>query len=197
MTRHFALLLGTMIFCAAPSLGATGTTWRVDPGHSNAEFTVRHLIVTNVKGTIPILQAMIGTAEGSTLPESIDATLDAAKLNTGNDKRDSDLRGKDWFDVANFPAITFVSTQISGTPDAFTVVGSLTLHGVTKSVTLAAKTLGTTTDGRGHRHVGYEVTTKIDRRDFGLTLMSQSGASLIAGTEVTITIEVEAIAAAG
>lgn len=197
MTRHFALLLGALIFSAAPSFGATGTTWRVDPGHSNAGFTVRHLIVTNVKGTIPIQRATIQTAEGSTLPESIDATLDAAKLNTGNDDRDADLRGKDWFDVANFPAITFASTQISGTPDAFTVVGNLTLHGVTKSVTLAAKTLGTTTDGRGRRHVGYEVTTKIDRRDFGLTLMSQSGAALIAGTEVAITIEVEAVAAAG
>jgi len=197
MTRRFALLLGALIFSAAPSFGATGTTWRVDPGHSNAGFTVRHLIVTNVKGTIPIQRATIQTAEGSTLPESIDATLDAAKLNTGNDDRDSDLRGKDWFDVANFPAITFASTQISGTPDAFTVVGNLTLHGVTKSVTLAAKTLGTTTDGRGRRHVGYEVTTKIDRRDFGLTLMSQSGAALIAGTDVAITIEVEAVAVAG
>jgi polyisoprenoid-binding protein YceI len=197
MTRRFALLLGALIFGAAPSFGATGTTWRVDPGHSNAGFTVRHLIVTNVKGAIPIQRATIQTAEGSTLPESIDAALDAAKLNTGNDDRDADLRGKDWFDVANFPAITFASTQISGTPDAFTVVGNLTLHGVTKSVTLAAKTLGTTTDGRGRRHVGYEVTTKIDRRDFGLTLMSQSGAALIAGTEVAITIEVEAVAAAG
>jgi polyisoprenoid-binding protein YceI len=197
MTRRSALLLGALIFSAAPSFGATGTTWRVDPGHSNAGFTVRHLVVTNVKGTIPIQRATIQTAEGSTLPESIDATLDAAKLNTGNDDRDADLRGKDWFDVANFPAITFASTQISGTPDAFTVVGNLTLHGVTKSVTLAAKTLGTTTDGRGRRHVGYEVTTKIDRRDFGLTLMSQSGAALIAGTEVAITIEVEAVAAAG
>ena len=87
--------------------------------------------------------------------------------------------------------------MVSGTLDAFTVVGNLTIHGVTKNVTLAAKTLGTTTDGRGRRHVGYEATTKIDRRDFGLTLMSQSGTSLIAGTEVTISIEVEAIAAAG
>ena len=155
------------------------------------------MIVSNVKGTIPIQQATIQTAEGSTLPESIDATLNAAKLNTGNDDRDADLRGKDWFDVANFPAMTFASTQVSGTLDAFTVVGNLTIHGVTKNVTLAAKTLGTTTDGRGRRHVGYEATTKIDRRDFGLTLMSQSGTSLIAGTEVTISIEVEAIAAAG
>ena len=94
MTRRFALLLGALIFSAAPSFGATGTTWRVDPGHSNAGFTVRHLIVTNVKGTIPIQRATIQTAEGSTLPESIDAILDAAKLNTGNDDRDADLRGR-------------------------------------------------------------------------------------------------------
>jgi len=194
-SRRFALFLGVVLFCAAPAPGATGTSWRVDPGHSNAEFTVRHLVITNVKGTIPIQQATIQTAPGSTLPQSISATLDPGKLNTGNDNRDSDLRGKDWFDVANFPTITFSSTQISGTLDAFTIVGNLTIHGVTKSATLATKMLGTTTDSRGRVHAGYEATTTIDRRDFGLTTMSTSGGALVAATDVSITLEIEAIAA--
>jgi polyisoprenoid-binding protein YceI len=194
MTRWLPASLLAIFFCAAPSFGAAATTWRIDPGHSNAEFTVRHMLITNVKGTIPVQQATITTNSGSTLPVTISATLDASNLNSGNDNRDADLRGKDWFDVANFPTITFTSTQISGTPDAFTVVGNLTIHGVTKSVTLAAKMLGTTTDGRGRQHVGYEATTKLDRRDFGLTNMSQSGASLVAGTDVAIALEIEAIA---
>jgi polyisoprenoid-binding protein YceI len=177
-----------------PAFGATGTSWRVDPGHSNVEFSVRHLVITNVKGTIPVQQAAITTAPGSTLPVSITATLDATKLSTGNDNRDGDLRGKDFFDVANSPAITFASTKIAGTSDAFTIVGDLTIRGITKSVTLAAKGLGTTTDGRGRVHSGYEATTSIDRRDFGMTVLSQSGGALVAGTDVSITLEIEAIA---
>jgi polyisoprenoid-binding protein YceI len=197
MNRGFALFLGAMIFCASPSRGATETTWRVDPGHSNAEFSVRHLVITNVKGTIPIEQAAITTAPGSTLPISITATLDPSKLNTGNSDRDADLRGKDFFDVVNSPTITFAGTKISGTSEAFTVVGNLTIRGITKSVTLAAKALGTTTDGRGRVHAAYEATTTVDRRDFGMTTLSQSGGALIAGTDVSITLEIEAVAAAG
>lgn len=195
MSRRVALFLGVLLFCAAPTFGASGTSWRVDPGHSNAEFTVRHLVISNVKGTIPIRQATIETGPGSTLPQTISATLDASKLNTGNDNRDSALRGKDWFDVADFPTITFSSTQISGSTEAFTIVGNLTIHGVTKSVTLAAKMLGTTTDSRGRVHAGYEATTTIDRRDFGLVSMSASGGALIAATDVSIALEIEAIAA--
>ncbi len=195
MTRRLALVLGATFFCSAPVFGATGTIWRVDPGHSNAEFSVRHLIITNVKGTIPIQQASLTTAPGSTRPLSVTATLDATKLNTGNDDRDADLRGKDFFDTANFATIAFASTQITGTSDAFTIVGNLTVRGITKSVTLAAKALGTTTDGRGRVHAGYEATTVIDRRDFGMTVLSQSGGALIAATDVGITLEIEAVAA--
>jgi polyisoprenoid-binding protein YceI len=195
MIRRVGVLLGAMLFCAAPSAGATGTAWRIDPGHSTAEFSVRHLVITNVRGTIPIQQASMTTAPNSTLPVSITATLDATKVNTGNDNRDADLRGKDYFDVANSPTITFASTKITGTPEAFTVVGNLTLRGTTKSVTLAAKGFGTTTDGRGRVHAGYEATTTFDRRDFGMTVLSQSGGALIAGTDISITLEIEAVAA--
>jgi len=194
MTRRLALLLSTTLLCAAPAFGATGTSWRVDPGHSNAEFSVRHLVVSNVKGTIPIQQATITTAPGSTLPVSMSATLDASKLTTGNDNRDADLRGKDFFDVANTPTITFASTMVTGTSEAFTIVGNLTIRGITKSVSLTAKGLGTTTDGRGRVHAGYEALTTLDRRDFGMTGLSQNGGALVAGTDVAITLEIEAVA---
>lgn len=188
-----ALLTILILLNGPASAAGTVTSWRIDPGHSSAEFAVRHLVITNVRGTIPIKAGAVETSAGSTLPISVNATLDAAALDTKNTDRDSDLRGPRWLDVAQFPAIEFKSTKISGTPEAFTIDGDLTIHGVTKSVALAAKALGTITDGRGNTHVGYEATTTFDRRDFGLTFMGQNGGALIAGTEVTITLEIEAI----
>jgi polyisoprenoid-binding protein YceI len=195
VNRTLTLAVLTLALSAAPSLAAAETTWSVDPGHSNAEFTVRHFVITNVKGTIPITAATIVTATGSTTPLSISATLDPGKLDSKNENRDSDLRGPDFFDTAKFSTISFKSTKIvPGTGGEFAVTGDLTIHGITKSVTMEAKMLGTMTDGRGRQRAGYEATLKIDRRDFGMTKMSGSGANLVAATDVFITLEIEAIA---
>jgi polyisoprenoid-binding protein YceI len=193
LRRCAPALLAVLILSGPASAADTVTSWRIDPGHSSAEFSVRHLVITNVKGTIPIKAGVVETAAGSQLPISVNATLDAAGLDTKNGDRDSDLHGPRWFDVAQFPTIVFVSTKVSGTPEAFTVVGALTIHGVTKDVTLTGKALGTITDSRGNVHIGYEATTTFDRRDFGLTFMGQNGGALIAATDVSITLEVEAI----
>ena len=194
MLRTCAPALIAALLLAGPATAAgTETTWRIDPGHSTAEFSVRHLIVTNVKGTVPIKSGSVQTNAGSAVPISVSATLDVSALDTKNGDRDSDLRSPRWFDVAQYPTIVFTSTKISGTGDAFTIVGDLTIHGVTKSVTLEAKALGSMTDARGNQHIGYEATTSFDRRDFGMTYMGQNGGALIAGTGVSITIDVEAI----
>ena len=103
------------------------------------------------------------------------------------------MHGPRWLDVAKYPTILFASTKVTGTSEAFTAVGDLTVHGVTKPVTLAVKTLGTLTDSRGNQHVAYEATTSLDRTDFGVSFMGQNGGALIAGTTVSITIDVEAI----
>lgn len=195
MSRSFIFTAFALALAGAPSLAAADTTWGIDPGHTNAGFTVRHLVITNVKGQIPLAQGAIVTPTGSTLPLSIVATLDATKVNSGNDNRDGDLRGPDFFDVAKFPTITFKSTRIvAGSNGDFAAIGDLTIRGITKNVTLNAKTLGTTTDGRGRQHVGYEATTTIDRRDFGMTTLSSSGGALVAGTDISITLEIEAVA---
>ncbi len=197
MRRSIGFAILAFALAGAPSLAVADTTWGIDPGHTNAGFTVRHLVITNVRGQIPLAQGVIVTATGSTLPISIAATLDATKVNSGNDNRDADLRGKDFFDAANFPTIIFKSTRIvPGSGGDFAATGDLTIRGITKSVTLNAKTLGTTTDGRGRQHVGYEASTTLDRRDFGMTILSANGGALVAGTAVTITIEIEAIARA-
>ena len=194
--RLWTLALVAATTLALPNPVSAATTWRVDPAHSTAEFTVRHLLLSNVRGTIPVKSGEIETGS-TTLPLSVEASLDPAALNTRSDDRDNDLRGPRWLDVAKYPTITFVSTKITGAPDAFTIVGDLTIHGVTKSVTLAAKALGVLTDQRGNQHIGYEASTSLERTDYGLTFMGSSGGALIAGTTVTITIELEAISRPG
>jgi polyisoprenoid-binding protein YceI len=193
MIRTCALaLIAASLLCGPATAAGTETTWKIDPAHSAAQFSVRHLVLSNVHGTIPVTSGEIHT-NGSTLPTSFSATLDSAALDTKNESRDNDLHGPRWLDVAKYPTIVFRSTKITGTPEAFTAVGDLTVHGVTKPVTLAVKTLGTLADSRGNQHIGYEATTSLDRTDFGVSLMSQSGGALIAGTTVSITIDVEAI----
>jgi len=152
--------------------------------------------VSNVRGIIPIREATVLTDSGSTMPTAIAATLDAAKLTSQNDDRDAQLRGSDWLDVTKYPTISFKSTKVvPGADGAFSATGDLTIHGVTKSVTLAGTTLGVTTDGRGRRHVGYEATTTIDRHDFGLNwAKTVPGGGLVAANIVSISLEIEAAA---
>jgi polyisoprenoid-binding protein YceI len=172
------------------------TLWNVDPVHSSAEFTVKHLVISNVKGIIPIKVATIVTAPGSLVPTEISATLDATGLDTRDTDRDSDLRGGDWFDTGRYPTLVFKSTKIDGGADAqsFRATGDLTLHGTTKRVVLDGKFLGQTVDGRGHPRIAYSATTTIDRRDFGLNFLGKTpGGGLIAGTDVGIDLEIEAI----
>ncbi|MBV9440350.1 MAG: YceI family protein, partial [Candidatus Eremiobacteraeota bacterium] len=119
--------------------------------------------------------------------------FDVTKLTTQNDRRDSELRGPDWFDAARYPTMTFVMRSISGTPQAFTMTGDLTLHGQTKPITIAGKLDGTMTDARGHRHVAYEGTATFDRRNWGMTWGSTMGGALIAAYDVTVEVVVDAV----
>jgi polyisoprenoid-binding protein YceI len=190
------LLLVTISLRSAPLAAQTAApAFAIDPGHSSAEFKVQHLVVSNVRGTIPITEGIVTIVPGATLPVSISATLDASALNTQNSDRDSDLRSPDWFDVSKYPTIVFKSTKVAaGSSSAFKVTGDLTLHGVTKSVVLDCSTVGTTIDGRGHRRIGFSATTALDRRDYGMNFMKATpGGNLIAGTSVAISLEIEVV----
>jgi polyisoprenoid-binding protein YceI len=195
----FALALCAVSLASAlPVRAASDTTWTADPGHSSAEFSVKHLVITTVKGTIPIVSATVTTAAGSLVPESIDATLDPKNIDSKNDSRDNDLRGKNWLDVATYPTLTFASKKVvSGEKGSFVATGDLTIHGVTKSVDLAGTVDGSVTDGRGRTRVAYSATTTIDRRDFGLNFLGATpGGDAIVGNNVTISLEIEALAKA-
>ena len=141
----------------------------VDTNHTQAEFTVVHLGFSHVRGQIPITGGAVSAADNG-LPSAIAVTLSPKDIDSHSADRDRDLRGSDWLDVEKFPAMTFVSRQITGTPESFTVVGDLTMHGVTKPVTLAAKEEGKMTDGRGRTHFAYSASTTVDRRELGAEL---------------------------
>jgi polyisoprenoid-binding protein YceI len=183
-----------LTLAAAGVLAATGAaaepahTWTADPVHSSAQFTATHFGISHVTGIIPITVATI-TGVQPQLPTSISATLAATGVDTRNDDRNSDLKSDHFFDVAKYPTLTFASTSIVPIDaKTFNVVGNLTLHGVTKPITLKTTYLGQVVDRRGRQHVGYEATTSIKRSDFGMTY-----GPVIVGDDIEITIDVEAL----
>lgn len=171
----------------APSLADDFT---LDKPHTQAEFVVTHLALSQVHGQIPMAS---GTAAigANNLPTAVTVTFDVTGFSTQNDRRDSDLRDH-YFEAAKYPTITFVERNAQGTPAAFKMSGDLTIHGVTKLVTLNAKVIGSAVV-RGKKHVAYTATTTIDRRDFGITFGPVLDGALIAGNEVTINIETDAV----
>lgn len=175
---------------------AADQTWSADPGHSLAEFSVIHLGVTHVRGSILLTQSTIVTSQDNQMPTSISATLDPSSIDTRNPDRDKDLRSANWLEVTTYKTIDFKSTSIvPGANDTFAAAGDLTIHGVTKPVTLQGHIDGTTVDGRGHRRVSYSATTTIKRQDFGLNWAQQTpGGTFVVGDDVDISITIEAVA---
>lgn len=191
MFRRIIVTAAAAASLCAPALAAD---FAVDTNHTQAEFTVVHLGFSHVRGQIPITGGAVSAADNG-LPSAIAVTLSAKDIDSHSADRDRDLRGGDWLDVEKFPVMTFVSRQISGTPDSFTVIGDLTMHGVTKPVTLAAKEEGKMTDGRGRTHFAYSASTTIDRRNWGLNWGHTTPAgALIAGNDVTIGLTLETVA---
>jgi polyisoprenoid-binding protein YceI len=195
VVRRLVLSLAGIAVAASLAAPALAADYRLDLNHTQATFSVVHLGFSHVTGVIPVSGGSLTLGSGS-IPTAVTATLNVAAIDSKSSDRDGELRGPGWFDVATYPTMTFVSTKIDGTnPAAFSIVGNLTMHGVTKPVTLAASYTGKLVDGRGATHVAYSATTTIDRRDFGLNFgRTVPGGALIAGNDVTITLSVEAVA---
>ena len=193
------ILLAAAISLGIPAL-AHADTWQIDPAHTNVEFTVRHMMISNVKGSFEKVSGTVTVAGEGPTTATLDATIDAASINTRVPKRDEDLKGPNFLDVAKFPTITFKSTKIEQAGTAkWKVTGNLTLHGVTKEVVLDVD--GPTApikDPFGNTRAGASATNKIDRRDFGLTFNKalETGGVLV-GDEVAISIDVEALKKTG
>ena len=179
---------------------APTTTWTIDAGHSIAEFSAKHMMISTVKGRIADLRGTLTIDPASPERSSVEVELDAASIDTRSEQRDGHLRSPDFLDVEQFPLITFRSRRVEGataTPGAgFRVVGDLTIRGVTREVELDATFEGQGKDPWGGERVSFSATTKIDRRDFGLTWNAalETGGVLVSN-DVRIALEVQAVRA--
>ena len=174
----------------------TTTTWNFDPAHTTAEFKVRHMMITNVKGHFRPVTGVVTLDEEDITRSRVEASIDAASIDTREPDRDTHLKSADFFDVEKFPTLTFTSTRVTRQGDGeLEVEGDLTIHGVTQKVTFAVE--GPTPPGKdpwGNTRIGFSATTKINRKDFGLNWNAalETGGILV-GNEVTITLDVEAL----
>jgi polyisoprenoid-binding protein YceI len=174
---------------------ATRTTWKIDAAHSHVEFAVRHLMITTVRGRFGGVQGTVTTDETDPAKSAVDVTIDAATIDTREAQRDAHLKSADFFDVEQHPAITFTSTGVSHVKgDTFKLAGNLTMHGVTKEVTLDVTSEGRGKDPWGGERAGYSATTKVNRSDFGLTwnqVLETGGIAV--GDEIKISLDLELV----
>ncbi|MFC7220124.1 YceI family protein [Streptomyces polyrhachis] len=165
-------------------------TWTIDPVHSEATFTVRHLGVTKVHGRFDDVAGTI-TTTADPLDSTVEATIVTTSVNTRNEVRDDHVRGEDFLDVENHPAMTFRSTGIRALDDgSFALDGELNLRGVARPVTLAMELGGFGDHPMGGKVAGFEATTEINRSDFGVT-GGIAGAAV--GEKIKITLDIEAV----
>jgi polyisoprenoid-binding protein YceI len=173
---------------------AATSIWNLDPVHSVAEFKVKHMMISNVKGQFTGISGVLTLDEADLTNSRVEAYIEASTINTRDAQRDAHLKSADFFDVENFPTLTFRSTHIDRAgDDELRVAGDLTMHGVTRSVIFTVE--GPTAPGKdpwGNARVGLSAVTKINRKDFGLTWNAalETGGILV-GEDVTITLDVE------
>lgn len=170
------------------------TLYALDPSHSTVEFSVRHLMISKVRGRFAAFQGSIELAPGSDIPQAVGVTIDAKSIDTREEQRDNHLRSADFFDVERYPNLTFESTRIEGTPSDLRVTGNLTMHGVTKEVTLEAEFEGHASDPWGGQRVGYSAKTTVNRKDFGLSWnQALETGGVMVSDEVRIELNVQAV----
>ena len=180
----------------APAKQPAITIWNIDPAHSNAQFSVRHMMISNVKGEFTKVSGQVRFDPGKPETLSAEAAIDVSTINTREHDRDNHLKSPDFFHVEEFPTITFKSKRAEKSSDGVKLTGDLTIHGVTRQVTLNVEgPTPPTKDPWGNTRVGASAATKINRKDFGLTWNQalETGGVLV-GDEIKITIDVELLA---
>ncbi len=185
MAVGFAAILGVPAAHAQTST----STWQLDPNHSNAQFVVQHLGISNVQGEFTKISGTVQLDEQDISKSSVTASIDVTSIDTRVTKRDDDLKSEHFFDAAKFPAMTFQSTKIWATDDGTAkMTGNLTLHGVTKEVTFDVTGPTAPVQAMHGTRRGASATAKINRQDFGV-----SADSPMVGDEVTITLDIEMV----
>ncbi len=180
---------------ALPSL-AFASAWEIDGSHSSAGFSVRHMMVSNVNGSFNVKSGSVNVDDKDVTKSTVEAVLDATTVNTGNAKRDEHLRAPDFFDTAKYPTITFKSTKVEKAGEGkLKVSGDLTMHGVTKPVVLdVTGPSKESKDPWGNTRTGVQATTKLNRKEFGLTYNSALETGGVAvGEEVTVNLDLSLV----
>lgn len=192
LRRLFASSVVGALLAAAPS-AAFASDWELDAAHSTVSFKVRHMMVSNVQGGFTKFSGTLNLDDKDVTKSTLSVDIDMASVDTRNPKRDEHLKGADFFDVAKFPKMTFKSTKVEKQGDKYLATGDLTLHGVTKPVTLTVTNVtGEVKDAFGAIRRGAQATGKINRKDFGLTWNKALEAGGVAvGEEVSLDLEVE------
>jgi polyisoprenoid-binding protein YceI len=189
---------GKIMSTTATALETKVSTWNVDPVHSVVEFKVKHMMISNVKGQFTGVSGVLTLDESDVTKSRVEAKIDASTINTRDPQRDTHLKSADFLDVEKYPTLTFQSTSVKRAgADEGTVTGELTIHGVTREVVFQVE--GPTLPSKdpwGHIRLGLSATTKISRKEFGLTWNAALEAGgLLVGDEVTITLDVQFVKA--
>jgi polyisoprenoid-binding protein YceI len=185
------------ITTAAPTQTST-TTWNIDPAHTSVEFKVKHMMIANVKGHFSKVSGVLTRNESDPAKDRIEATIEAGSIQTRDEQRDAHLKSADFFHVEKFPTLHFRSTGVSVVGGGeLSVEGDLTIHGVTKKVIFAVE--GPTPPAKdpwGNTRIGLSASTKINRKDFGLTWNAalETGGILV-GDDITITLDAQFVKA--
>jgi len=179
---------------AVPAL-ALASTWNLDPAHTHTSFTVRHLVISNVRGEFRKTSGVVTLDDGDITRSKVEATIEIASLDSREPKRDEDLRSANFLDAAKYPTLTFKSTKVERAGDKLKVTGDLTIHGVTRPVTLDVVVTPEIKDPWGNQRRGFSASGKINRRDFGVSWSKAVEAGPVVGDEVSIEIEAEAVKA--
>jgi len=190
-------MLAALALLTIPSL-AFASTWNIDSDHSSIGFKVRHLMVSNVKGTFGKVQGVVNVDDEDVTKSQVNVTIDTTSIDTGVAKRDTHLRSPEFLDVAKFPTMTFASTKVEKHGmNGLKVTGNLTLHGVTRAVVLDVEgPSGQSKDPWGNYRRGASANTTINRKDFGLTWnKALETGGVVVGDEVNINLEVEMVKA--
>lgn len=170
------------------------TTWQIDPAHTQVDFSVKHMMFAKVRGSFEAVEGALRFDPDNVDESSVRVEIDAGSINTGQEDRDAHLRSADFLDVEEYPTITFESRNVVGLGgDRYDVTGDLSIHGVTREVTLEATLGGVGTDPWGNERCAFSASTKIDRRDYGLTWnQALETGGILVGEHVNISIDVQA-----
>lgn len=194
MLSKILFLFAVVIFISAP---VQADTWMIDKDHSSIGFSVRHMVISKVKGFFADYEGEVNFNGKNIEGGSTEIKIKVASINTDNAKRDDHLRSPEFFDVIQFPEMVFKSTQLfNTTKDHFALIGYLTIKGVAKEIRMECDFNGLVTDPWGNSRAGFSATTTINRQDFNVAWDNKlQDGSLIVGNDITINLEIELIKA--